>query len=203
MARKLSHFAKVFAVAVTAAIVTFAIPTLAQAKCPSFTKISFLGKMTHGSVRQHVENKLGGDWDAYVKKLQRRHKTLVRILKRGKGVAIKRKGRKIKLTGKQLAKYVEFSKQRLAVVTCLAGKEGANGLNDFSTAAGTPNESRVSKSVWRGKKDMQRTFITIPKKLLAKLRKQAVRQSLKDARGKSVSDVIVEILEKEMKKKNR
>ncbi len=43
----------------------------------------------------------------------------------------------------------------------------------------------------------------MPKDLIAKLRKAAVRQCLKDAHKKNVNDVIVEILKQEMKKRHR
>ena len=137
--------------------------------------------------------------------LQRQQRSLVRIQKRGAGVAIKRQGRKIKLSGKQLDKYVGFSKQRLAVIKCLAETKETEKLNSFSTAAGTPEDSKASKtsSPKKSKKvGMQRTFLTIPKDILAKLRKRAVRQSIDEARKKTVSDVVVEILKKEIKKQN-
>ena len=84
--------------------------------------------------------------------------------------------------------------------------ESATGLADFSTAAGTPGDSNPkgqSKTFAPGKEAMGRATITLPKKLLAELRKKAVRQSLKDARKISVREIIAEILEREMKKRDR
>ena len=203
MARKLSCFTMVLALAAAAASVMVAFPALARTECPAFPKVSFWGEMTHDSVRKHVEDKLGGNWGAYVKKLKRQQKTLARFQTRKKTIAIKRKGRKIKLAGKQLAKYVEFSRQRLGVITCLAAKEGTGGLNEFATAAGTPKQSDASKTAAPGNKNMQRTPITLPKELLTKLRNLAKRQSQKEDRKISVSEVVVKILEKGLKKNNR
>ena len=50
---------------------------------------------------------------------------------------------------------------------------------------------------------MTRTFFTIPKKLMVKLRKKAVRESLKKAKKVSVNEVVVEILKRELRKNPR
>ena len=203
MFRTPSHFTRVLSVFVAVAGLAFAFPTLAQNGCPAFPRISLWGDMTHASVRQYVDDKLGGDWGAYLTQLQSQQQSLLRLQKRGAGVEIKRQGRKIKLAGEQLDKYVGFSKQRLAVVKCLAEKIRAEKLNGFSTAAGTPENSINSKTALPRESDMQRTYITIPKDLLAKLRKRAISQSINEASKKSVSDVVVEILEKELTKRPR
>ncbi len=195
--------ALVFAAAITAVL---ALPAYAQTKCLAFPKVAFWGELTHDSVRRHVDDKLAGDWGRYLKQLKRHQAALSRIHKRGAGAVIKRKGRKIKLVGKQLAKYLYYSKKRISVVSCLAKTKSAAGLADFSTAAGTPGNSTPkgkAKASAPGKEAMGRAYITLPKKLLAELRKKAVRQSLKDARKISVSEIIAEILEREMKKRDR
>ncbi len=195
--------APVFAAAIT---VVLAFPAYAQTKCPVFPKVTFWGELTHQSVRRHVDDKLAGDWGRYLKQLKRHQTALSRIHNRGAGAVIKRKGRKIKLAGKQLAKYLYYSKKRISVVSCLSKMESAAGLANFSTAAGTPKDltpKSKAKAPAQGKESMGRTYVTLPKKLLAKLRKKAVRQSLKDARQISVSEIIVEILEREMKKRDR
>jgi hypothetical protein len=195
--------ALVFAAAIT---VVLAFPAYAQTKCRAFPKVTFWGELTHDSVSRHVDDKLAGDWGRYLKQLKRHQAALSRIHKRGAGAVIKRKDRKIKLAGKQLAKYLDYSKKRISVVSCLAKTKSAAGLADFSTAAGTPDDltpKGKTKASAPGKEAMGRAYITLPKKLLAKLRKKAVRQSLKDARKISVSEIIVEILEREMKKRDR
>ena len=47
---------------------------------------------------------------------------------------------------------------------------------------------------------MQRTYITLPEDLLDKLRKMAVRQSVKDGRQASVSEIVTEILRRELRR---
>ncbi len=84
---------------VTAITVVLAFPASAQTKCQAFPKVTFWGELTHDSVSRHVDDKLAGNWDRYLKQLNRQQTALSRIHKRGAGAAIKRKGRKIKLVG--------------------------------------------------------------------------------------------------------
>ena len=85
--------------------------------------------------------------------------------------------------------------------------EEATGLADFATAAGTPSgapvKKKASKSSRSGGVAMGRTYITLPKSLLAKLRKKAVRESLKTTKKVTVNDVIVKILKRDIRKRNR
>lgn len=197
---------KCLAVAAAAAIVAFSLPAFAQSDCPPFPKITFWGEMTHASVRQHVEDKLAGNWVAYLNQLQRQQTTLTKIRQRDSGAVIKRKGKKIRLAGEQLEKYLKFAQRRISVVQCLAEMEEATGLADFATAAGTPSEAPVkkaSKSFRPGGEAMDRTFITLPRSLLVKLRKKAVRESLKTTKKVTVNDVMVRILKRGLRKRNR
>lgn len=198
---------KCLAVAAASAVAAFSFPAFAQPNCPPFPKITFWGELTHASVRQHVEDKLAGDWVAYLNQLQRQQRTLTKISRRDSGAVIKRKGKKIRLAGKQLKKYLKFGKRRISVVQCLAETKEATGPADFATAAGTPSEAPVkkktSKSSRYGGEAMARTYVTLPKNLLAKLRKKAVRKSLKTTKKVTVNDVIVEILKRGTRKRNR
>lgn len=203
---KLSYCGMCFVVSVAVMVIGTPLPGMAETACPPFPKVSFWGKLTHDSTRQHVKNKLKGDWGAYLKRLQRQQTTLGKIHERGSGAVIKRKGRKIKLSGKLLAKYLRYGDERLAVVRCLAEGEETQGLGDFSTAAGNPADmarDNASKATPGGKASMSRTFITMPKNLLKKIRKLAVRQSVKDGKKVGVSDIVVEILERELKRRRR
>jgi len=175
-------------------ILLFSMVGNAQSECPSFPKVTFWGELTHASVRQHIEDKLSGDWNAYLNQLQNQHKALLDIYGRGSGAVIKRNSKKIKLSGDQLAKYLKFAKSRISVVQCLAELEDAAGLAGFSTAAGTPEE----KEGFGLDKNLERTYITIPKDLLEKLRKMAVRKSLRKTRKIGVSEIIVDILERDL-----
>ena len=192
--------------AVFVVLASFPVAAFARPACPSFPKVTFWGEVTHKSVRQHVEEKMSGDWAVYLNQLQRQHTALEGIHQRGSGAVIKRKGKKIRLSGKELAKYLKFTKRRISVVRCLAQLDEANTLADFSTAAGTPETGEPKKppvSKVSKKKTMTRTFFTIPKKLMVKLRKKAVRESLKKAKKVSVNDVVVEILKRELRKRSR
>lgn len=192
--------------AVFVVLALFPVAAFARPECPSFPKVTFWGEVTHKSVRQHVEEKMSGDWAVYLNQLQRQHTALRGIHQRGSGAVIKRKGKKIRLSGKELAKYLKFTKRRISVVRCLAKLDEANTLADFSTAAGTPETGEPKKpriSKVSKKKTMTRTFFTIPKKLMVKLRKKAVRESLKKAKRVSVNDVVVKILKRELRKRSR
>ena len=198
---------KCLAVAAASAVAAFSFPAFAQPNCPPFPKITFWGELTHASVRQHVEDKLAGDWVIYLNQLQRQQTTLTRIHQRDSGAVIKRKGKKIRLAGEQLGKYLKFTQRRISVVQCLAEMEDATGLANFATAAGTPSEApagkKASKSFRSGGEAMDRTIITMPKSLLVKLRKKAVRESLKATKKVTVNDVVVRILKRGLRKRNR
>jgi len=193
------------------AALSIALPTLGLAQssarnCPAFPKVEFWGELTHQSVRQYVKKTHAGNWVDYLNQLQRQYETLANIQDRGTGAIIKRQGQKVRLKGKQLDKYLKISSQRLSIVGCLAEHEDAMGMENFPTAAGTPDMDMPTARLPQKKTDakgFERTYVTLPKKLLTKLRKAAVRLSLKDARKKSVNDVIVEILSREMKKLRR
>ena len=203
---KLSYCGMGFVVAVAVAVMGKPLAAMAETACPLYPKVSFWGTLTHDKTRQHVKDKLKGDWGAYLKRLQRQQTTLRKIHQRGAGAVIKRKGRKIKLSGKQLGKYLRYGDERLAVVRCLADGEETRGLGDFSTAAGNPADmprDDASKAAPGGKASMSRTFIIMPKDLLKKIRKMAVRRSVKDGKKTAVSDIVVEILERELKRNRR
>ena len=203
---KASYCGVCFAVAVTVTVMVYPLPGMTETACPSFPKVSFWGKLTHDSTRQHVKDNLDGDWGGYLERLQRQQATLGKIHERDSGAVIKRKGRKLKLSGNSLAKYLRYGDERLAVVRCLAEEEETRGLGDFSTAAGGPADMArddASKAAPGGMASMSRTFITMPNILLKKLRKMAVRQSVKDGKKIAVSDIVVEILERELKRQRR
>jgi hypothetical protein len=186
---KSSNKEKRLAIAVVvAATMVYSFPGFAKTDCPSFPKVAFWG------------------WVGYLNQLQNKQAKLSGIYERKSGVVIKRNDRKIRLSGDQLAKYLKVSKRRISVVQCLAEMEEANSLDSFSTAAGNPEKfasSSPPKPKASKKEAMSRTFIKIPNKLLAKLRKMAVRKSLKETRKVSVSEVVVEILKNDLRKKRK
>ena len=194
------------------AAVALVLPTPGHAQsggldCPAFPKVDFWGQLTHESVRHYVEKTHAGDWVAYLNQLQRQYETLANIQDRGKGAIIKRHGRKVRLSGEHLARYITVSSRRLSVVACLAEREETMGLNGFPTAAGTSEAVKAvalrppQKS--SGGKDLDGTSITLPRNLLRKLRRAAFRQSVKDTRKTSVNDLVVGILRQELRNRNR
>jgi hypothetical protein len=205
-------FRQGLAVALATVVLAFSLPSLSYARsdagyCPTFPKVEFWGELTHDSVRRYVEQTHAGDWVAYLNQLQRQYESLANILDRGKGAVIKRKGRKIRLSGKNLAKYIKVSSRRLSIAACLAEREEAWGLDDFSTAAGTPGpveaDAPVPPQERSSGQDLDRTYITLPKNLYQKLRKAAVRQSVKDARRTTVNELIVEMLQQGLRNRRR
>lgn len=186
----------------------FLVPQTAKAQfeCRSFPKVTFWGNLTHKTVRLHVADNLSGDWDAYLNQLVRQQKTLTGIYQRGSRAVIRRQGRKIKLSGAPLAKYIKYGKARISVVRCLAELEEATNFADFSTAAGTPDEMpevKISKRSARVKTKISRTYLKIPADILAELRKLAVRKSLRESKKATVSEIVVDILKKELEKRGR
>jgi len=122
-------------------VLALALPTHGHAQsaardCPAFPKLNFWGELTHQSVRHYVKQTHAGNWVAYLNQLQHQYETLANTQDRGKGAIINRQGRKVRLGGKQLAKYIRASSQRLRVVGCLAEHEDARGLEDFSLPPG-------------------------------------------------------------------
>ena len=147
--------------------------------------------MSHGSVRAYVEDRFGGDWDAYIDKLERISAGLLGIHGRGKGAIIRLKGRKVTLKGVGLSDYMQLSSVRLGVVRCLA--EEADSLQDFATAAGG-NDTHSDSPKPAAKRQDYRIIVTLPQSLVAKLRKQATRRSLIENQKVSVNDIIVRSL---------
>lgn len=176
--------------------------TLSAAECRQFPQVDLWGEYNHDTVRRHVNNDLGGDWAAYTEQLQRQLSKLRDLYGRGSGVAVKREGRTARLTGDDLAAYIAFSDRRLAVVRCLADSEKGLKMANFSTAAGTPGDqtSDPANSPKAENETLQRTYITLPEDLLEKLRKMAVRRSVKDGRQASVSEIVSEILARELRR---
>lgn len=202
---KSSSGVKCLAAAIAVAAVVLPRPGLAQAECPRFPVVAFWGEITHESVSLHVDAKLSGDWDTYIDQLQYQYTKLKDIHERGSAVAIKRSGKKIRLAGKKLAKYLKLSAIRLAVIRCLAEVAEMADLSNFSTAAGSPSDLPESDAPMATRRDeayMRRTYIILPDHLLVRLRGIAVRRGLEEKRQTSVSEIIVELLEQGLRRRN-
>lgn len=193
---------KRFAAVCSVAVMASAFPAFAANDCAPFPRIALWGEYTHESVRKQVDQNLGGDWNAYVGEMQRQLDTLRQFHGRGSAVTVTRDGRTVKLAGEQLAQYIMHADRRLGIVRCLAAATEAHAVADFSTAAGTASgaDFRPNRS---GNEVLQRTYITVPEDMLDQLRKMAVRRSVKENRQTSVSEIVVEMLEREMRRSRR
>jgi len=91
---------------------------IASAKCSVFPEVSWWGKLSHKKVISYVNNKHNGNWYGYINKWEHQLNKLARIYKNGSSVAIHSKG--VKLSGSELAAYIDKVKRRIAVNRCLA-----------------------------------------------------------------------------------
>lgn len=189
------HFAAICSLAVLA----LAFPAAAGDGCAPFPKVALWGEYTHDTVRKHVNETLAGDWTAYVGELQRQLEALRKIHARGSGVAITRDGRTVNLHDEALGQYIKHADRRLGIARCLAAHAEADPVATFSTAAGATSEPPVAT----GDEAMQRTYLTLPEDVLARIRKMAVRRSVKESRQISVSEIVVELLKREMRRSRR
>lgn len=195
-----------FAALCLLAVMAFAPSANAGDDCAPFPRLALWGEYTHETVRKHVNEALGGDWRRYVDGLQSQLVTLRRLLRRGSGVAISRDGRTVELTGTRLAQYIKHADRRLGVARCLAASADAGTIASFPTAAGTSAADKPDTApAGAGDHRMPRSdnTITIPETTFDQLRRMAVRRSVKDARYTSVNDVVVELLERELRRARR
>ena len=166
-----------------------------QSGCPGLPKVDFWEIKTHDQVRQHVNNKLSGNWIKYIKKLKRQLVSLARIRLRKKAARVSSGGRKIILKGASLSKYLDFSRERISIIQCLADEELAlkspenQALNKPSNTVNPDNEAR------------ERIDLSLSQDLLEKLQEEAARRSRKEKRKVSVEEVIIDDVVSDWKKK--
>ena len=86
--------------------------------CDTYPQASWWGALSHAKVIDYVQMRHDGDWDAYLKKWDRRLETAAHTLDRGATLAFKSSG--VKLKGDALGFYVSQVQKRLAVSHCLA-----------------------------------------------------------------------------------
>ena len=190
---------KRFAALLSVAVLASAFPAGAAEVCSPFPRVALWGEYTHDTVRKHVNGTLAGDWTAYIGELQRQLKALQKIHARGSGVAISRDGRTVNLRDEALAQYIMHADRRLGIARCLAASSEAETVATFSTAAGATTEPPAA-----GSDDaLQRTYLTLPEDVLEQLRRMAVRRSVMESRQISVSEVVVELLERELRRSRR
>ncbi len=130
------------AAAISAAFVLFATTAPASAsECQPFPKVAAWGDYTHARVTGIVNTRLHGDWDSYVAHLDKRLRLIEDAQRQGKTVVLNFDGQRYQYASEELANYVRTAEQRLRVVECLAREAEIVKLQQFTTAAGGPDNS--------------------------------------------------------------
>jgi hypothetical protein len=168
--------------------------SFAQTKCPEFPKVDFWGELTHDLARQHVADNFDGNWGDYVDKLKRQHAALSRISGRGKAARVSRGGLKVVLRGANLSQYLSLSQQRIEVIECLRSQR----LSPLKQFPRDPLSATIVND-----ETVKRTYLTLPKKLLDKLRLEAVRRSKEENRKVGVNEVILDTVREELNRGHR
>ncbi len=104
-----------------------------MAECAKFPKFALWNELNHEFVRQYVDDRHGGDWAAYLTKLEGYERQLKGIHDKGLGAVITWRANKVRLKGARLAEFLKLVEQRLKITRCLADNES---LAEFTTAAG-------------------------------------------------------------------
>ncbi len=185
---------KIFSLMAVVVVLLLPFRGFSQSKCPDFPKIDFWEGMTHDKVRQHVNDKLSGDWLGYIEKLKLQQISLARINGRGKAARVSRGGRRITLKGAGLSQYLGFSQDRIAIIECLAKEE---------LALKSPKDRALKKPLNPVKPDTEaseRTYLYLSQDLLKKLRQEAARRSRVEKRKVSVNEVIIDTVKRGLKK---
>ncbi len=128
--------------------------------CQAFPEVGLWQNLTHATVRSQVENEYSGDWQVYISRLENYGNQLRRIRASGKSARVTRGGKKVRLQGEAIARFLTHVDKRIAVTRCLAKNEGnhlSEDLNvasiaEFSTAAGGTDDDRPASAAVSQKK---------------------------------------------------
>jgi len=101
--------------------------------CQPFPQVALWEELTHDFVRKHVDQRYGGDWNAYLATLDRYRGELKAIRDQGLRAGVTWRDKKVTLKGAKLNDFLKLVDRRRAVTRCLAENES---VADFSTAAG-------------------------------------------------------------------
>ncbi|MGB0681695.1 MAG: hypothetical protein ACPGOV_03270 [Magnetovibrionaceae bacterium] len=112
----------------------------AQAVCPPFPSMPWLGTMTHEKVTAFVERRHAGEWDSYIGQWQSRIGQMEDVHNAGKGIRLK--SRDVTLSGDGLKYYIAQMRRSISVMSCLRDQDRmtAESLSNMSTAAGQDNQ---------------------------------------------------------------
>jgi len=131
------EFHKLRFLSLLALLSLLAVPGAASASdCAPFPQLKIWGEYTHEKVQSLVDQRMGGNWDGYLAKLDKGIQQMQAFHESGKGVALNIGGKRYALKGKTLEAYIEASEKRRDVAACLAQEAEIAKLDNFATAAG-------------------------------------------------------------------
>lgn len=110
----------------------------ARAECSAIPNVAWWGDLTHAKIKQHVDQKLDGDWGAYIEKWAIQQKKLQSWLESGSSAVIR--NRIVSFNIEAVTDYMLQVEKRLEITRCLAIDEGFDGLEDFNVASGDDDE---------------------------------------------------------------
>jgi len=142
MKTTIQNFPRLAVVGLAALVLSAGFAPEASANCGPFPRIPLWESLSHDLVRQQVDEIHGGDWQAYLAKLERYEDKLRGIQKKGTGAVVTWKNRKIQLKDEAIEVFLSHVDRRIAVTRCLAE---ADDVANFSTApGGTDGDAAVT-----------------------------------------------------------
>lgn len=128
-------------------------PVSAASGCPEIPSVFWWDNKTESSITEHVNERYGGSWEAYVTAWEGRLQRLKDIQVRGSRIAIKEQG--IILSGRGLDLYVDVVGERLEVLRCLMNEaiaakrqgdpEAGRALAEAEACVGCHGETGISE----------------------------------------------------------
>lgn len=122
-------------------------PRATTRKCDPLPQVDWWSK-TPAEVRQSVASQYDGDWDKYIERWKRHHKSMKNSFEKNQPRIVKSRG--ITLRGKILEAHVGKIEKRIEVLECLkANAEAANTGQDtaaasLETASGAPTRAVIT-----------------------------------------------------------
>jgi len=199
-----------FAAALIVAAFSIPFSTPASAQCPKFPDVEIWGDISHHSVASYVNRKFDGDWDVYAARLAKIVVRLQELHRKGKAAIVKMKGQRARFNGETLAQYLRDSETRIDIIHCLGDEAHMQAPDRAPETAATPaaaangtvktvqvdDSAALSAS---GDDEIYRMYLSMPADLVARLRQRAVHQSLIEKRQVSVNDIILALLNRDLK----
>ena len=131
-------------------------PSVARSECQTFPIVPWWGEITPRSVTNYVNHYYAGDWQPFIDMHQTHLSKLLEIRKLGKEVAVNPIGkgrRRIILDATGLDGYIGDVKKRLAILNCLARRDGETEPPALEQQASNSSIAAADKDAasWVGK----------------------------------------------------